>query len=241
MTPDFDLYFDDAPISAEPADNPEPRLPVVFALDCSGSMSGKPLQTLNEKFSEFIRECQQGPLLSKRLEVAVVAFPPVATTVDWQSVAHYRPKPFPVGNGGTPLAGALIHALDLVEERKRYYKLSSLHYFRPMIYLLTDGEPTDPEKIAEATAKARDSQARKKAAIWAFHVDTEGVGPSVMQTRLRTLRDLTGREALGTRADKLDKLMNFMSASIEAVGNSADFERPDNVPNYEDFLGASEY
>ena len=59
---------------AEFADNPEPRCPVVLALDTSGSMNGAPILELNQALSTFAAALQADRLASLRVEVAIVTF-----------------------------------------------------------------------------------------------------------------------------------------------------------------------
>ena len=63
-------------------------------------------------------------------------------------------------NGDTPLGEAVSRALVLLRERKEVYKQNGLDYFRPWIFVITDGRPTDKgwEAVAE---QVRQEEARK--------------------------------------------------------------------------------
>ena len=54
--------------------NPEARCPCILLLDVSGSMSGKPIEELNQGLSTFQREIQSDDLAAMRVEVSVVTF-----------------------------------------------------------------------------------------------------------------------------------------------------------------------
>ena len=70
--------FDQVPFSAvEFAENPEPRCACLLLLDNSGSMSGAPIQQLNEGLRAFQEDLSADALASKRVEVGIVTFGPV--------------------------------------------------------------------------------------------------------------------------------------------------------------------
>lgn len=249
MTPEFDT-IDEAPrgrrakavsIHAEAALNPEPRLPVVLVLDCSPSMQGAPLDALNAGIADFVRECQSKPIVAKRVELSIVTLPPVQTAVDWISIGHYQPERFAVTDQGTPLHAGLLHALTLAEARKRFYKPSSTPYFRPMIFAVTDGQPTDADRQAEAIAAIERAHGEKRAAVWAFHVDTEGLDAAEEASRQALLRQTTGRDALALKVNQIGGLMQFLSASVQTVSQSRDHERPEALPDHREFLGVGDY
>ncbi|MEZ4678237.1 MAG: VWA domain-containing protein [Caldilineaceae bacterium] len=64
------------------------------------------------------------------------------STVDQISCTAFVPK------GNTPMGEAIEHAVALLTERKNMYKASGLPYYRPWIFLVTDGEPTDDWQTA---------------------------------------------------------------------------------------------
>ncbi len=78
--------------SVEFAENPEPRCPCILLLDISRSMTGRPIQQLNEGLTVFRRQLAEDSLAMKRVEVAVITFGPVKVETDFQSAANYRPR-----------------------------------------------------------------------------------------------------------------------------------------------------
>src|SRR5262249_40580609 len=80
-------------------------------------------------------------------------------------------------NGETPMGAAILQAIDAVTERKREYKQNGLHYYRPWIFLVTDGEPTDNWQAA--AAKVREGEKNKAFAF--FAVGVEGANFDVLR------------------------------------------------------------
>ena len=56
------------------AENPEPRCPCVLLLDTSASMTGTPIQALNDGLEIFKDNLITDELAKKRVEVAIISF-----------------------------------------------------------------------------------------------------------------------------------------------------------------------
>lgn len=129
------------------ASNPEPRCPCILLLDVSGSMNGRPINELNAGLVTFRDELLADPLALKRVELGIVTFGPVHVEQPFTSAANFFP-PILFAQGDTPMGAAITKALDMVEERKREYRANGISYYRPWIFLITDGAPTDEWQAA---------------------------------------------------------------------------------------------
>jgi len=145
--------------AVEFADNPEPRCAVVLLLDVSGSMQGRRIDELNVGLQTFERALKKDPLASLRVELAVVAFGgraarvldvrqgqgeaiPAESSLAFVTVDGFHP-PLLVADGSTPMGEAARIGLQLIRDRKATYKQNGIDYFRPWLFLITDGKPTD--------------------------------------------------------------------------------------------------
>jgi uncharacterized protein YegL len=145
--------------SADTADNPSPRCACVLVLDTSGSMSGRKIAELNAGLARLVRELKADDTAAKAVELAIVSFGPVELMLDF-TVVHEVTPPTLSARGNTPMGKALNEALELVESRKAHYRSVGLPYYRPWVFLITDGEATDDVslaakriRIAEETSK----------------------------------------------------------------------------------------
>lgn len=158
------------------AENPEPRCPCVLLLDTShsmsvdtsGSMSGPPIAVLNESLRTFKDNLTQDPLASRRVEVAVVAFDDASRVIQDFVAADQFVPPILTTKGVTSMGSGILTALDLVQQRKRKYQENGVSYYRPWIFMITDGAPTDSIEVARQRIK--EDEASKRIAFFAVGV-----------------------------------------------------------------------
>jgi uncharacterized protein YegL len=122
----------------------QPHCPTILLLDISGSMVvGDKISQLNDGIKAFKEEIGQDDLARKRVDVSVITFGSKVEVVhEFSSVEDFNP-PELVADGLTPMGGAIKKTLEVLEKRKDDYKKEGIDYYRPWIFLITDGEPTD--------------------------------------------------------------------------------------------------
>lgn len=130
--------------ASEFAENPEPRVACVLLLDVSGSMAGRPIGELNAALATFKDTMAADSLARKRAEIAIITFGGnVELVQDFVTAEQFTP-PVLEASGMTPMGQAIERAIDIIAERKNVYKQNGISYYRPWIFLITDGGPTDP-------------------------------------------------------------------------------------------------
>jgi uncharacterized protein YegL len=222
--------------SIEFAANPEPRCPCVLLLDTSASMSkvignvGKELgynvqkdgQTyravsggftiideLNEAVRGYHAYLTKDALAAQRIELSVITFGgEVETVIPFVSVSQFIP-PTLVADGETPMGAAILQAVETVTERKNIYKKNSQDYFRPFIFLLTDGEPTDEWQMA--AAKVRQGEKSKAFAFWAV---------GVQGANFEILKQISVRTPLHLKGYSFKEMFRWLSQSQQSVSRS---------------------
>lgn len=174
-------------IDVEFAINPDPRCACVLLLDTSGSMSGSPINALNDGLMAFQTDLRGDPLARRRVEIAIVTFGSggVQRIQDFVSAENFT-APTLVASGDTPMGSAINLGLDLVRDRKAEYKRNGVPYYQPWIFMITDGGPTDGEIWKKS---AQNVQANMNArALTFFAVGVAGADMQVLaQITPRTL------------------------------------------------------
>lgn len=197
--------------AAPTPNNRQPRCPCVLVLDTSGSMAGPPMDRLNEALGKLSADLSTDSLAMKRVEVAIVGFPPVATLHDFRTPDLFHP-PILNAQGTTPLGEAVHHALALVRERKAYYRSVNIDWYRPWVFLITDGAPDLGDDWRGAAAAVRDAEASNKLTF--FAVGVEGADMAVLQA-FSSKRSPAKLAELNFR-----EMFVWLSQSLQAVANS---------------------
>ncbi len=202
-------------IDVEFADNPEPRVPTILLVDKSSSMQGKKIQALNSGLEQFGCELSSDPLARKRVDVAVISFGgTVKTACEFTDAQSFLP-PTLQAEGGTPMGEAVVRAVAMLEQRKIQYRQAGIAYYRPWLFLLTDGEPTDEGSPFWHNAISLVDEGEKQGKLSFF-----GVG--VQEANFKKLNELCppNRPAMKLRGLCFRELFSWLSSSLKAVSCS---------------------
>ena len=155
------------------ADNPEPRCASLLILDISGSMGGQPINELQAGLALYRDELAADTLARKRVEVAIVTFGGSVDVVQNFATAESLTPPALEAKGDTPMGEAMVTSLKLLEDRKAEYRQNGIQFYRPWVFLITDGGPTDANSQfwTEAKEKIRQGEEQKKFSFFAVGVD----------------------------------------------------------------------
>jgi uncharacterized protein YegL len=195
--------------ASEFAENPEPRVPCVLLLDISGSMSGQPVDELNAALVTFKDTMAADTLASKRAEIAIITFGGVVKVVqDFITAENFVP-PVLQTSGDTPMGQAIDRAVEIVSQRKEIYKRNGINYYRPWIFLITDGGPTDAWK--GAAARVSQGEQDKSFVFFAVGVD---------RADMAILKQLAVRDPLKLKGLQFRDLFLWLSQSMQSVSHS---------------------
>jgi uncharacterized protein YegL len=201
--------------NVEFADNPEPRCACLLLLDTSGSMEGAKIAQLNAGLATFAEQLRADSMAAKRVEVAVISFGPVRVVQNFVTADTYSPTTLKAG-GNTPMGEAIERAVKLVSERKKAYRANGIGYYRPWIFLISDGEPTDD--IAAASSLIRKGEAKKSFMFYSVGVENADIGK---------LAEVAVRQPLRLKGLSFGQLFVWLSDSLSSVSRSQISDAPE--------------
>lgn len=118
-------------------------LPIYFLVDVSESMVGEPIARIEEGMRDVIKELQTDPYALETVSVSVIAFAGKAEVLcPLQEIIRFYPPDFPIG-GGTSLGAALTALMEAMDKEVRPATREAKGDWRPIVFLFTDGAPTD--------------------------------------------------------------------------------------------------
>ena len=148
-------------------------------------------------------------LAVKRVEISLVTFGPVKRITDFQTPDLFR-APKLTAEGDTPMGQAIEKAVEIVRDRKGAYRQNGISYYRPWIFLISDGEPTDDwRRSAEIV---RGGELSKAFAF--FAVGVEGANFDI-------LNRIAVRQPLKLSGLRFREMFMWLSSSLSSVSRSS--------------------
>ncbi|MBN1167053.1 MAG: VWA domain-containing protein [Methanospirillaceae archaeon] len=194
-----------------------PHCATVLVLDTSSSMDGTKIHELNEGLQIFTSELLADELARKRVDVAIVTFgSKVLVVQEFTGMSDFTP-PTLTARGFSPMGEAILTGIDLVKDRKEEYRAMGVDYYRPWIFVITDGYPTDmrrgDERWNRVIEAVHGGEAEQKFLFWML-----GVDPADMQI----LHELSppNRSPLKLKEARFADMFMWLSKSLTKISDS---------------------
>ena len=208
----------------------ERHVACVFLLDTSGSMNGRAIDELNKGITEFKRQTLNNSTFDEHtkscIDVAIVSFDSEVKIIQDFVPVDRMECPKLVTGGMTCMGEALSIGMDMVNERKRVYRELGTPYYRPWIFCITDGYPTDDYiRVAEQL-----KEMERNNGVLGYCVGVSGFSKDLMsqifeKERIFELTDLNFTSLFQFVSNSLGAIRN----SDPSAGNSIDAPAPNNL------------
>jgi uncharacterized protein YegL len=189
------------------------RLPIYFLIDVSESMTGEPIQQVEEGLSTIIQTLKKDPTAMETVWVSILIFAGQAKTlIPLSEIINFYPPKFPIGSG-TSLSKGLGHLMFELRKNIVITTAENKGDWKPIIFLLTDGVPTDDTSNAIFEWK---QNWQKKANMVAVSFG------NITDTRLLGELTETVLNFNNTRADSYSQFFKWVTDSIKTSSVNID-------------------
>lgn len=129
------------------------RLPIYLLLDCSGSMMGEPIAAVQTGLQNLVATLRQDPYALETAYVSVITFDSDARqSVPLTELSQFNP-PSLTATGTTAMGAALKLLAERVEAEVTKTTADTKGDWKPVVFLMTDGAPTDDLNAGIAALK----------------------------------------------------------------------------------------
>ncbi|MCR5105311.1 MAG: VWA domain-containing protein [Eubacterium sp.] len=134
------------------------RLPVYLLIDCSGSMMGEPIEAVKQGIKALLSELRGDPQALETAYLSVITFDSTARQVTPLTELMLFKEPEISVGGATALGGALNLLIDCIDREVRKSTETQKGDWRPLVFILTDGSPSDTAAFNEGVRKIRSAK-----------------------------------------------------------------------------------
>ena len=200
------------------------RLPVYLLLDTSGSMTGEPIEAVKNGVQMMIHSLRQNPQAIETAFVSIITFDSDAKQlIPLTDLASFQTVDLKAA-GTTALGAALSLLADKLENEVTKTTLEQKGDWKPIVFIMTDGVPTDDWQAGFQNLKAV-----KKGLIVGC-----AAGNNADDKVLKEIADQVVRLS-NTDADSIGKFFQWVSASIATTSTKVeetgiDLTKKDQLP-----------
>ena len=158
---------------AEVGLNYEQKCLCVFVLDISESMQGMPMDVMNKCLQDFYSKFAINEAISSKMEVSIIAFNNLVKIIQEPSLIGNFEMPHlsATDYSGTAMEDAVNLAINLVEHRKEWFKMTKQVFYRPLIVLISSVESNSIHNIDLLAKRIKIDTAMKRYSFIPSRVD----------------------------------------------------------------------
>lgn len=131
------------------------RLPVYLLLDCSGSMYGEPIEAVKNGVQVLVSTLRQDPYALETAYLSIITFDSSAQQVSPLTELAAFQQPNIQASGCTALGEALALLSQKADQEVTKTTTEQKGDWKPLVFIMTDGEPTDDLNKGLAEFKKR--------------------------------------------------------------------------------------
>lgn len=131
------------------------RLPVYLLLDCSGSMYGEPIEAVKNGVQVLVSTLRQDPYVLETAYLSIITFDSSAQQVSPLTELSAFQQPNIQASGCTALGEALALLAQKADQEVTKTTAEQKGDWKPLVFIMTDGEPTDDLNKGLAEFKKR--------------------------------------------------------------------------------------
>lgn len=189
------------------------RLPVYILLDCSESMIGESIEAVQQGVDMLLKQLRSDPHALETAYVSIITYHATAQQVVPLTELTEVSTPELTVRPGTSLGAALKLLRTCINREVRKTTADQKADYRPIVFLLTDGQPTDGAR--ELVQEIRQMTTPKIANLYAIGcgIDVDFESLHEVADAVFKLEDMTPQT--------LKKLFIWLTASVQGASTGA--------------------